>query len=430
MSLRHVAALSVLLFSTPVGAQAPDALFAEVEQKTADVMPRVIEWRRDIHQHPELGNREVRTAKLVADHLRSLGIEVREGVAHTGVIGVLRGAQPGPVVALRADMDALPVTEEVDVPFASRVTTEFNGQTVGVMHACGHDTHVAMLMGAAQVLAGMKDDLRGSVIFIFQPAEEGPPAGEDGGAALLVAENALVDPKPDAVFGLHVFPFPVGEIHWKPGPLMASSDRLRIIVRGRQTHGALPWNGIDPIVVASQIVNGIQTVVSRQSNLLAGPAVVTIGRIQGGIRWNIIPDSVVMEGTVRTFDEEMRAAIHADLVQTAEHIAAASGATAVVEISHGIGVTASDPALVERVLPALERAGGKLAPAKVTTTAEDFSEYAAVAPTFFFFLGVTPPGTEPVPNHSPRFVVDEDALPVGVRAMSMLPIQYMYGTER
>ena len=405
-------------------------LDAEVDRRAAQIQAKVVAWRRDIHEHPELSNRETRTAELVAQHLRALGLEVRTGVAHTGVIGVLRGGRPGPVVALRADMDALPVTEEVDVPFASRVRATYNGQDVGVMHACGHDTHVAMLMGVAEVLAGMRKELPGTVKFIFQPAEEGAPAGERGGAALMIEEGALDDPKPSAIFGLHVFPYPVGEIRYRPGATMAASDGFRIVVRGRQTHGALPWAGIDPIVVASQIVLGLQTITSRQIDLTAAPAVVTVGVINGGVRLNIIPDSVVMLGTIRTFDNAMRSDIHQRVRRTAESIAQSAGATAQVTIDTIGAVTYNDPALTERIVPTLRAVAGTshvtLAPP--TTTAEDFSRYQQRIPGVFFFLGITPPGTDPAkaaPNHSPRFYVDEAALPVGVRVMAHVAVAYL-----
>src|SRR5216110_1369782 len=319
------------LSASPLQAQA-SRLDADVDSRVPKVMNKVIAWRRDIHEHPELSKRETRTADLVAQHLRSLGIEVRTGVAHTGVVGVLRGGKPGPVVALRADMDALPVTEEVDVPFASKVRATYNGQEVGVMHACGHDSHVAMLMGVAEILAGMRNDLPGTVKFIFQPAEEGAPAGDGGGAALMIEEGALDDPKPSAIFGLHVFPYPTGDIRYRAGGIMAAADGFRIVVRGRQTHGALPWAGIDPVVVASQIVLGLQTITSRQVDLTTAPAVVTVGAINGGVRLNIIPDSVVMLGTIRTFDTAMRNDIHARLRRTAESIAQSAGATAQVTI--------------------------------------------------------------------------------------------------
>jgi amidohydrolase len=419
-------ALSVI---TPLHAQS-SKLDAEVDRLLPQVQAKVIAWRRDIHEHPELSNRETRTAELVANHLRSLGLEVRTGVAHTGVVGVLKGGKPGPVVALRADMDALPVTEEVDVPFASKVRTTYNGQDVGVMHACGHDTHTAMLMGVAEILAGMRKDLPGTVKFIFQPAEEGAPTGERGGAELMIEEGALDDPKPSAIFGLHVLPFPAGDIRYRPGGIMASADAFRIVVRGRQTHGAQPWNGIDPIVVASQIVLGLQTITSRQVDLTAGPDVITVGAINGGVRFNIIPDSVVMQGTIRTFDTAVRNDIHQRIRRTAESIAQSAGATAQVVIDTFTAVTYNDPTLTQQVLPTLREVAGAnhvtLTPP--ITPAEDFSRYQQRVPGVFFFLGITPPGTDPskaAPNHSPRFFVDEAALPTGVRAMAHLAVDYL-----
>jgi len=424
-------ALSVI---TPLHAQS-SKLDAEVDRLLPQVQAKVIAWRRDIHEHPELSNRETRTAELVANHLRSLGLEVRTGVAHTGVVGVLKGGKPGPVVALRADMDALPVTEEVDVPFASKVRTTYNGQDVGVMHACGHDTHTAMLMGVAEILAGMRKDLPGTVKFIFQPAEEGAPTGERGGAALMIEEGALDDPKPSAIFGLHVLPFPAGDIRYRPGGIMASADAFRIVVHGRQTHGAQPWNGVDPIVVASQIVLGLQTITSRQVDLTAGPDVITVGAINGGVRFNIIPDSVVMQGTIRTFDTAVRNDIHQRIRRTAESIAQSAGATAQVVIDTFTAVTYNDPALTQQVLPTLREVAGAnhvtLTPP--ITPAEDFSRYQQRVPGVFFFLGITPPGTDPskaAPNHSPRFFVDEAALPTGVRAMAHLAVDYLSRPSR
>jgi amidohydrolase len=429
--------LAVLLVTVPpAAAQTGSArLSAEVDRRAAAVQSKVVAWRRDIHEHPELSNREFRTAKLVADHLRALGIEVKTEVAKTGVVGVLRGGKPGPVVALRADMDALPVTEEVALPFASKVKAEFNGQQVGVMHACGHDSHVAILMGVAEVLAGMRAQLPGTVKFIFQPAEEGPPAGEEGGAALMIKEGVLQNPKPDAIFGLHVFPYPVGHIAYRPGGTMASSDALRIVVRGRQTHGALPWLGVDPIVVASQIVLGLQTIISRQTDVTLAPAIVTVGSIRGGVRFNIIPDSVEMLGTVRTFDPAMQKDIHERIRRTAESVAAAGGATADVKIDTLSPVTYNDPALTERMVPTLRRVAGDgaVSTAQLTTTAEDFSRFQQRVPGLFFFLGITPKDADPkqvAPNHSPRFYVDEAALPVGVRALANLAIDYMTQARR
>jgi amidohydrolase len=335
-------------------------LSAEIDRLAAGIEPNVISWRRDIHEHPELGNREVRTAKLVAEHLQSLGLEVRTGVAYTGVVALLRGGKPGPVVALRADMDALPVTEEVDVPFASKVRTEWAGKEAGVMHACGHDTHVAILMGVAEILVKLKDQLHGTVKFIFQPAEEGPPPGEEGGAVLMIKEGAMDNPRPEAIFGLHVTSIhEVGQIAYRPGATLAAADVLRITVQGRQTHGSAPWGGVDPIVVASQIVLGLQTIVSRQINIAKEPAVVTIGGIDGGNRFNIIPDKVVMVGTIRTFDETLRRDIHRRVKLTAENIAEASGASAEVVIEGTYAVTINDPGLTERLLPTLKRVAGE-----------------------------------------------------------------------
>src|SRR5690606_16027993 len=341
--------------TAPAHAQEADALRARIDAAVTQVNGRVVAWRRDIHQNPELGNREFRTSKLVAHHLRSLGLEVQTGIAHTGVVGMLRGGKPGPLVALRADMDALPVTEMVDLPFASKVRTEYNGQEVGVMHACGHDNHVAILMGVAEILAAMKSDLPGDVMFIFQPAEEGAPAGEEGGAQLMLKEGLFAKEKPAAVFGLHVTPLPVGTIAYRAGGIMASSDTWRMVVRGKQTHGAYPWQGTDPIVTAAQIVMGLQTVVSRQSNLTRAPAVVTVGQVHGGIRSNIIPDSVVMVGTIRTLDPDMRTDVHERVRRTAEHIAASQGATVDVRINLGYPVTVNDPELTRWALPTLER---------------------------------------------------------------------------
>ena len=402
------------------------ALPADVEQAIDAVMPDVVAWRRDFHEHPELGNREFRTAEIIANHLRDLGMEVQTEVAHTGVVGVLRGGD-GPVVGLRADMDALPVTELVDLPFASKAVGEYQGKEVGVMHACGHDNHVAILMGVAEVLASMGDELPGTVKFLFQPAEEGTPDQSVGGAELMLREGAYDPPKPDAVFGLHVFPYPVGVIATRPGGLMASSDFYRITVKGKQTHGAVPWAGVDPIVTASQIVLGLQTIVSRQLDATLTPSIVTVGKIAGGVRNNIIPESVEMVGTIRTFDAETRLDIHERVRRTATQIAEAAGATAEVEIDLGYGVTRNDPDLYRQMAPTLEAvAGDNFIEAQQTTTAEDFSYFANEAPGLFLFLGVAPEDPSLVyPNHSPRFYADERALPVGVRALTALTLDYM-----
>jgi amidohydrolase len=425
------AALLLAVAAPSVGAQSMDA---DIQRAVQGVMPRVVAWRRDLHAHPELGNRETRTAALVAEHLRKLGMEVRTGVATTGVVAVLKGGRPGPVVALRADMDALPVTEQVDLPFASKVRTTYNGQEVGVMHACGHDMHVAMLMGAAEVLAGMRARIPGTVKFIFQPAEEGPPSGEKGGAIEMIAQGALANPKPDAIFGLHVgiTPAEAGHVAYKPLGMMAAADFYTVTVRGRQVHGATPWAGVDPIVVGAQIVTGLQTIVSRQMDLTTGPVVVTVGSFNGGIRNNIIPDSVVMLGTIRTFDPAMRKDVHARVKRTAEQIAASMGATAVVDIQERTPVTANDPALTERMVGSLQRALGARAVSlgRPVTGAEDFGYFAEQVPGLFLFLGVRPKGSPEssfVSNHSPKFFADEAALPNGVTALVTLATDFLAG---
>ena len=396
------------------------------------VEERVIAWRRDFHAHPELGNRELRTAGIVAEHLIAIGLDdVRTRVAHTGVVGVLKGALPGPVVALRADMDALPVSEEVDVPFASKVRTTWNGEDVGVMHACGHDCHTAILMGVASVLAGLRAQLRGTVKFIFQPAEEMPPKGEDGGAKMMIAEGALQDPTPNAIFGLHVTSrLHLGQLGYRPGPTMASSDRFSITVHGRQTHGAAPWLGVDPIVTSAQVILGLQTVVSRGIDIAREPAVVTVGMIKGGVRENIIPDNVEMRGTIRTFDEGMRDDVHERVTTLAEAVSRGSRAGCTVCIEKNYPVTVNDPALTELMVPTLQRVAGDehvLFVPKVTGS-EDFSYFQQLVPGLFFFVGVTRPDVDPAkvpPNHSPRFHVDERALLLGVRSLAHLVCDYV-----
>ena len=415
---------------------AASSLSALIDEQAPALEAAVIAWRRDLHQHPELGNREFRTAAVVADHLRALGLdEVRTGVAHTGVVGLLKGALPGPVVALRADMDGLPVTEEVDLPFASRARAPWNGEDVGVMHACGHDCHVAILMGVAQILAGLRAQLRGSVKFIFQPAEEMPPEGEDGGAKMMIAEGALEKPTPQAIFGLHVTSrLPTGVVGYRPGPTMASSDTLKITVLGRQTHGAAPWAGVDPIVTAAQVVLGLQTVVSRTIDLTEEPAVVTIGTIRGGVRQNIIPDKVEMTGTIRTFNEDMRDEIHERVTTLAEAVSRGSRAGCQVCITRSYPVTINDPVLTAMMVPTMQRVagtdpakGGLMLVPKVTGS-EDFSFFQRVVPGLFVFLGVTPAGVNPktaAPNHSPRFYADEAGLMLGVRTLAHLACDYL-----
>jgi amidohydrolase len=410
----------------------PTPLAAQIDAAASALQEPLIAWRRDFHAHPELGNREFRTAAIVAEHLRAIGLdEVRTGVAHTGVVGVLKGALPGPVVALRADMDALPVAEQVDLPFASRVLAEWNGAQVGVMHACGHDAHTAILMGVAEVLAGQRGALRGTVKFIFQPAEELPPEGEEGGAKMMIEEGAMDHPRPAAIFGLHVTSrLPINVVGYRPGPTMASADNLKITVRGSQTHGAMPWAGVDPIVTAAQVVLGLQTVVSRQVDLTREPAVVTIGTIHGGLRENIIPDSVEMRGTIRTFDEEMRDDIHERVTYLAEAISRSARAGCTVCIKKNYPVTVNDPALTEAMRPTLARVAGPnhLALVPKVTGSEDFSFFQRVVPGLFIFLGVTPAEQDigkAAPNHSPRFYVDERCLVTGVRALAHLAVDFL-----
>lgn len=417
------------------GVQAAPTLVgrAQVDPLVDAVEARVIAWRRQIHQNPELGNREVLTAQLVAAHLRSLGLEVRTGVAHTGVVALLRGGRPGPVVALRADMDALPVTEQSGLPYASRVRTTWMGQEVGVAHVCGHDGHTAILMGVAEVLAALRESLPGTVKFIFQPAEEGPPPGEEGGAALMIREGVLRDPVPAAIFGLHLNSrTPLGKAGVRAGPFMASGDTMKILVRGSQTHAALPWLGVDPIVLAAQIVMGIQTIQSRQVNVLNEPSVVTIATIHGGNRANIIPDTVEMSGMIRALDEGMRQDIRRRVVNTSEAIARSAGGSAEVAIEANYDVTRNDEHLAGLGARSLRRSLGEanvFVNPKVTVS-EDFSAYQQHIPGLFFFLGVVPDGTPPetvFPNHSPRFWIDERVLAIGVRALSNLALDYLQG---
>ena len=408
------------------------SLAAQIDAAAQAAEARVIAWRRDFHANPELGNREFRTAAIVAAHLTALGFdEVRTGVAHTGVVGLLVGALPGPVVALRADMDALPVAEEVDLPFASKVRTTWNGEQVGVMHACGHDAHTAILMGVAEVLAGLRAGLRGSVKFIFQPAEELPPEGEEGGAKLMIEQGAMDNPRPAAIFGLHVTSrLPLGVIGYRPGPTMASADNLKITIHGSQTHGAMPWFGVDPIVTAAQVVLGLQTVVSRQIDLTQEPAVVTIGVIKGGLRENIIPDSVEMRGTIRSFDEAMRDDIHERVTYLAEAISRGSRAGCTVCIKKNYPVTVNDTVLTAAMLPTLQRVAGAAQVHLVPKVmgSEDFSFFQQQVPGLFIFIGVTPDAgaaAQAAPNHSPRFFVDERCLVPGVRALANLACDFL-----
>jgi amidohydrolase len=407
-----------------------DRLHTEIDRRAAAVEAKVIGWRHDFHQNPELGNRETRTAAVVARELSRLGLEVKTGVAHTGVVALLRGGRPGKVVALRADLDALPVAEETDFPFRSKARTTWNGQETGVMHACGHDMHMASLLGAAEVLTGLKAELPGTVKFIFQPAEEGPPPGERGGAPLMIEQGVLDSPRVDAIFGLHVFPWKRGLISFRPGGMLAANDTLEIRVKGRQTHGAWPWRGVDPVVTAAQIVLGLQTVVSRQIDLTAAPAVVTVATVNGGNRANIIPEEVVLTGTIRTFDAAMQKDVHERVRRTAEGLAAAAGATAKVTITRNNPVTVNDRALTARMTPSLRRvAGADLRTDQAPIMgSEDFAHFAQKTPGLYIGLGALPAGADvdkAAPNHSPRFLADDKALLTGVRALASLAVDYL-----
>ncbi len=408
-----------------------EVLKSKIAQKAASLESKVITWRRDFHQNPELGNREFKTAEKIAAHLRSLGIEVQTGVGKTGVVGILKGGKPGPVVALRADIDALPVKERVDIPFASKAEGEYNGNIVPIMHACGHDTHIAILMGTAEILASIKNELKGTVKFIFQPAEEGPPEGEEGGAELMIKEGVLTSPKVDVIFGLHInAQTEVGKIKYRPKGTMAASDWFKIKIMGKQTHGAYPWLGIDPIVTASQIVMGLQTIVSRNVNITESAAVVSVGQINAGVRSNVIPEELTMNGTIRSLDSKVQQMVHFRIKQIATAIAESAGATADVTITNKTAITYNDPSLTEKMIPTLEAVAGKenvlLTPA--VTGAEDFSFYQEKIPGLYFFLGGAPKGkpiSETAPHHTPDFYIDESGFVLGMKAMSDLTIDYM-----
>ncbi|THU35877.1 amidohydrolase [Niastella caeni] len=407
-----------------------------IEQKATAILPKVIEWRRYLHLHPELSNREYKTAAYIADHLKKLGLEVQTGIAKTGIVAILRGGQPGPVVALRADMDALPVKERVDIPFKSTVRAEYMGDTVPVMHACGHDSHVAMLMGAAEVLSSIKKDVPGTVKFFFQPAEEGPPGNEEGGAPLMVKEGAMDNPKVDAVFGMHIeSDIEVGTFEYKPGAFMASSDWFTITIKGKQSHGSQPWKGVDPIVVGTEIVNALQTIVSRQSELTKAPVVITVGKFHSGVRPNIIPEEAVLQGTIRTLDSKMQKETHDRIRKMATTIALAMDATAEVTIDTKTLVTYNDPALVKMMVPTLERTVGKdnVREREWVTGAEDFSYYGEKAPAFFIYIGGMPKGADKSkapPHHTPDFYIDDSRLDVGVKAFCNLVFDYAKGNAK
>ena len=422
--------LSVCVLTSVVLPAFATDMSRDIDTATLKIMPKLVEWRRHLHQYPELGNSEVKTAKYVADHLRKLGIDVRMGIAKTGVVGILKGNQPGPVIGLRADMDGLPVTERNSLPYASKETAEYNGQRVGVMHACGHDTHVAMLMGTAELLAGMKDKIKGTVVFIFQPAEEGPPAGEEGGAPLMVKEGVMDNPKIDAVFGIHVnSQTEVGTIKYKSGAIMAAADWFTIKVKGRQTHGAYPWLGTDPIAVAAQIYIGLQMIVSRQSDLPKAPVVITVGRINAGVRENIIPEELTMAGTIRTLDSGMQKDVHQRIRTTSQRIAESMGASVEVLFETKTLVTYNTPELVTKMLPSLEKAAGKenVRGTEWVTGAEDFSYFGEKAPSFYFVVGGMRKGQDPktaAPHHTPDFLIDDSRLDVGVKAFANIVFDY------
>lgn len=407
------------------------ALFSqsEVENDIVSIESKVIEWRRDFHEHPELSNREFKTAEKIGAHLRSLGIEVQTGVAKTGVVGLLKGDHPGKVVALRADIDALPVTERNDLPFKSEVKTTFLGTETGVMHACGHDTHTAILMGVAEVLSKHKDLIHGTVKFIFQPAEEGPPPGEEGGAKLMVKEGVLNNPKVDAIFGLHInSATPVGTLKYKSGGTMAAAERFVITVNGKQTHGSQPWSGIDPILISAKIIDGIQTIISRETNLTVEPAVISVGKITAGTRFNIIPESAEMIGTVRTLDPEMRKFIIKRMAEMSQGIATSYGGSASIEFQNTAAITYNDPGLTEEMIPTLEVVAGKenVVNTKAITGAEDFSFFQEEVPGFYFFLGGMSPGnTQAYPHHTPDFQIDESGMLLGVKALTNMAIDYL-----
>lgn len=427
--------IQIILFSLitlSASAQVNPKLQSKLDQQANAIESQVIQWRRDFHQNPELSNRELKTGAKIAEYLKSLGLEVQYPVAKTGVVALLRGGKPGPVIALRADMDALPVTERNSLPFASKEKVPFGGQETGVMHACGHDGHMSILMAVADILAKNKNELKGTVKFIFQPAEEGAPAGEEGGAYLMIKEGVLENPKVEAIFGLHIQSLlPSGQLAYRSGGLMAAVDGVNIKVKGTGAHGATPWDSVDPIVVTSQIINGLQTIVSRQTELTKGAAVITIGSMHGGIRRNIIPEEVQLEGTIRTFEDNMQKIVHDKIRLTATKIAESAGAKADVDILVMYPATINDPALTELMAPSLTRTVGA-ANVNITspvTMAEDFSFFQKKIPGFFFFLGAYPTEmklTKQPVHHTADFMIDEKALITGVKALVNLTMDYMY----
>jgi amidohydrolase len=433
--MNKIYGLILILVTSAGSAQVSSSLQARVDLQAKETEGKIIEWRRHFHQYPELSNREFKTAAYVANHLKSLGLEIQTGVAHTGVVALLKTNKPGPVIALRADMDALPVTERNTLPFASKEKAEFNGQETGVMHACGHDSHTAILMGVAEILVKNKNNLKGTVKFIFQPAEEGAPVGETGGAGLMVEEGVLENPKVDVIFGMHIQGIrTLGQIAYKPAGMMAASDWFTIKVYGKQAHGSSPWLGIDPIVVSAQIINGIQTIISRQTELTKEAAVLSVGTIHSGIRQNIIPEYAELTGTIRTFDEGMQKDIHEKLKRTAINIAESAGARAEVEISSMTPVTYNDPALTEKMVSSLVKAAGEKNVIRIpaVTGAEDFAFYQKKIPGFFFFVGACPPDVDPAKapsHHTPDFMMDERGMLTGLKAMLDVTLDYMYSKK-
>lgn len=419
--------LATMVLTQKAGSQ---DIYSSIAKESENLQLKLTEWRRHIHQYPELGNREFKTAAYIVEQLKGLGLEIKTGVGKTGVVAILRGGKPGPCIALRADMDALPVKERVNIPFASIDSTEYSGQKVPVMHACGHDAHVAMLIGAAKVLSSMKKDIAGTVKFIFQPSEEGPPVGEEGGAGLMVKEGVMDNPKVDVIFGMHIESWiPAGDIQYKPGAFMASADLFTIKVKGKSSHGSQPWLGIDPIAVSAQIIEGLQHIVSRQMDLTKAPVVITVGKINSGVRFNIIPEEAFMEGTLRTLDSKMRLDVQERMKLTAAKIAEASNATAEINFYEKTLVTYNDPALVEKMLPSIQAAAGKANVRQMewVTGAEDFSYFGTKAPAFFFYFGGMPRDNDPKlapPHHTPDFMIDDSKLFVGVNTLCRLVIDY------
>ena len=425
--IKWMVTIVLVFFTTQITAQDMSAVIAA---KAIAIQVKLVEWRRHLHQNPELSNREFKTSAYIIDHLKNLGVEIQSGVAKTGVIAILKGGKPGPVMALRADMDALPVKERVNISYASKDSADYLGQKVPVMHACGHDAHVAMLLGVAEVLSSMKKDIAGTVKFIFQPAEEGAPGNEEGGAALMVKEGVMDNPKVDVVFGMHIESWiPAGDIQYKTGAFMASADWFSIKVKGKSSHGAQPWLSIDPITISSQIIEGLQNIVSRQMDLTNAPVVITVGKIHGGVRNNIIPEECIMDGTIRTLDSKMQEDVHKRIKQTAENIAAASNAIAEVSFDTRTLVTYNEPALVEKMIPSLQTAAGKanVRTMNWVTGAEDFSYYGTKAPAFFFYIGGMPRNNDPKnapPHHTPDFMIDDSYLYVGVKTFCQLVFDY------